>query len=457
MTAAALPFAALPLALGGVMPAAAAAELIPDGRATVLHHGPTPWSMENGLGGALCEAPKICREVAYDWIISLGPIEFGVQGNVRRLNSAIKSVGTSPKIVYAFSGGAWDAAGWLDDHADDLNAPDPDDLSFVLTGNGGRKYGGSNTWLYGDLLATPTDTQYDVLDIAREYDPIADFPANPFNVLAYANAVAAFISVHLEYDEVDLDDPDNIVWKEGNTTYVFAKTEHLPLLQGFYDWGLGSLVEDLEPGLKKAIDKAYNRTWLEGKEPQGEVNTLNSTQEESRSALTSFLVADGDEGNGDDDSVGATGDKKSWAARLAATGAADDAGKGSIGDVTQDPGTDDPETAETEAGTAAGEVPAVAATGDTDDSVDATDGKGGDDGDGAGSTAAGGTPSSSAAAGDTPTGGKHRAPRHGIKKVTRSAKVRGAGGGVFGRARAVADSAKSSNSSTSPSSSDSDS
>ena len=88
--------------------------------------------------------------------------------------------------------------------------------------------------------------------------------------------------MHLSYDEADLDDPDNIVWKEGNTTYVFVPTEHLPLLQGFYDCGLGSLVEDLEPGLRKAIDKAYNRTWLEGKEPQGEASTLSSTQEVSR-------------------------------------------------------------------------------------------------------------------------------------------------------------------------------
>ncbi|KRE33162.1 hypothetical protein ASG82_23370 [Mycobacterium sp. Soil538] len=277
MTAAALPFAAaLPLAFGTLPAAVAAAgsasSLIPDGPATVLHHGPTPWDMDENLGGALCDAPKVCRAVSYDWIQPYGPIEIGMAENVRRLDWAIHYVGTGPKIVYGFSGGARVASVWLRDHADDADAPDPDQLSVVLIGNGGRKYGGVNGWFWGDLLTTPTDTQYDVVDIAREYDPIADFPSNPFNLLALANGIAAFSYVHLRYDEVDLDDPDNIVWKEGNTTYVYVPTEHLPLLQGFYDAGLGSLVEGIEPRLREIIDSAYNRTWLEGKPTQGEQN-----------------------------------------------------------------------------------------------------------------------------------------------------------------------------------------
>ncbi len=278
MTAAALPIAAtLPLTIGGAaMPAAAAAAtasvspVIPPGPATVLHHGPTPWDMADNLGGALCEAPKVCKEVSYDWIQPYGPIEFGVKENVARLDWAIDHVGTDPKIVYAFSGGARIASVWLQDHAKDKDAPAPEDLSFVLLGNGGRKYGGVNGWFWGDLLRTPTDTQYDIVDVAGEYDPIADFPTNPFNLLAVANGVAAFVYVHLRYDEVDLDDPDNIVWKEGKTTYVYAPTEHLPLLQGFYDLGLGSLVADIEPKLREIVDKAYDRTWLEGKPTLGE-------------------------------------------------------------------------------------------------------------------------------------------------------------------------------------------
>ena len=94
-----------------------------------------------------------------------------------------------------------------------------------MIGNGGRKYGGVNGWWYGNLLSTPTDTEYEIVDIAREYDPVADFPRNPFNLLARANAIAALHYVHMSYDEVDLDDPANIVWTEGNTTYVSSRPE----------------------------------------------------------------------------------------------------------------------------------------------------------------------------------------------------------------------------------------
>jgi diacyltrehalose acyltransferase len=288
MTAMAVPFAAaLPLTIGGgSMPAALAAAtvaspLIPPGPATVLHHGPTPWAMDDYLGGALCEAPKTCKEVRYDWIQPYGPIEIGAAENVARLDKEIHKKTDDPKIVYGYSGGARIASIWLQDHAGDKDAPAPQDLSFVLLGNGGRKYGGVNGWFWGDLLKTPTNTQYDIVDVAKEYDPIADFPTNPFNLLAVANGVAAFAYVHLRYDEVDLDDPDNIVWKEGKTTYVYVPTEHLPLLQGFYDAGMGDLVADLEPKLREIIDKAYDRSYLEGKPTQGELNGEAPTDDEA--------------------------------------------------------------------------------------------------------------------------------------------------------------------------------
>ncbi|VEG52746.1 PE-PPE domain-containing protein [Mycolicibacterium aurum] len=273
MAVAAMPLAALPLTLGITTPSAAAAALIGDDAATVLTHGPTPWAMADNLSGALCAEPKVCREVSYQWIISLGETEVGVDTNVETLDYAIKNLTADgagdKKIVYAFSGGARVASVWLQDHADDVDAPDADDLTLVLIGNGGRKYGGVNGWWYGDTLLTPTDTQYSVVDVAREYDPIADFPDDPFNVVALANALAAFYYVHLDYSDVDLDDGGNYVWTEGNTTYVFVPTENLPLLQGLRDLGLDSLADRWEGSLRDIIDQAYDRDYLEGVEPQG--------------------------------------------------------------------------------------------------------------------------------------------------------------------------------------------
>ena len=305
MTAATLPVAAFPLAFLGPVPVASAAQVIPEGPATVLHHGPTPWAMDQNLGGALCEDPKVCREVYYQWIIPMGLVEIGVAENVGALDAAIKKAAADPiapedTIVYAFSGGARVASKWLQDHGTDHESsgatPSPQDLSFVLIGNGGRKYGGLNGWWYGDALLTPTDTDYAVVDIAREYDPIADFPKNPFNLLALANAIAAFDYIHMTYEDVDLDDPENIVWTEGNTTYVHVPTKNLPLLQGFRNFGLGWLVDSWEEPLREIIDQAYDRTWLEGKPAQGEqgdptLQAVLADHSASRSAGRS-LVAD---------------------------------------------------------------------------------------------------------------------------------------------------------------------
>ena len=306
LVAAAFPLAGVP-ALGAAPTVAGAAELLGDDAATVLHHGPTPWDMTNNLSGEPCEEPRVCREVYYQWILPLGTVEIGVDSNVETLDYAIKNITADgagdKKIVYAFSGGARVASVWLDEHADDVDAPDAEDLTFVLIGNGGRKYGGINGWWYGDALLTPTDTQYSVIDVAREYDPIADFPDNPFNLLALANALAAFYYVHLDYSDVDLDDDANYVWTEGNTTYVFVPTDDLPLLQGLRDLGLDWLADEWEEPLREIIDEAYDRDYLEDVEPQGEqspveesadlveISSLSAVQDSTSEEATSDDVA----------------------------------------------------------------------------------------------------------------------------------------------------------------------
>lgn len=267
---AALPFMALPLTLAGPLPTSAAAanasatsELIPPGPATVFHTSPTPWSVPHHLGGVLCADTLACQEVYYQALQSYGPIEIGLAENVQRLDFAINNT-SGDKIAYGFSGGARVVSKWLEQQAES-GAP-AEDTNIVLVGNSGRKYGGINGFFWGrlfNILMTPTDTDYDVLDVAREYDPIADFPDNPFNLLALANAWAGFNSIHLGYSQDDLDAPGNYVWKEGNTTYVYIPTEHLPILQGLRDLGLGELADQWEAPLREIINQAYDRDYLE--------------------------------------------------------------------------------------------------------------------------------------------------------------------------------------------------
>ncbi len=83
-------------------------------------------------------------------------------------------------------------------------SPDAEDLHFILTGNPNRKYGGTRPNWYIER-ATPNDTKYTVLDVAREYDGAADWP-DEFNMLAIANAFPGYFVVHPYYDEVDHED-----------------------------------------------------------------------------------------------------------------------------------------------------------------------------------------------------------------------------------------------------------
>ncbi|WP_099023327.1 PE-PPE domain-containing protein, partial [Mycolicibacterium palauense] len=283
LTAAALPALAMPFSLGPAAVAGAASsgstvsatDLLPaPGTATVLTHGPTPWAMSDNLQGAVCATLAACNEVYYSWIVSVYGLELGVEDNVDRVDFALENT-DGAKVLYAFSGGARVATVWLSEHdgsgADD---PDPSELTVVLIGNGGRKYTGASAVQLGSSWVTP-DTDYTTIDIAQEYDPVADFPNDIvnliFNPLAVANALMAFESIHMNYAQVDLDDPNNIVWTEGNTTYVFVPTEKIPLLNPLRQLGLNDLADALNDPLKKIIDRAYNRDYLpEESEGSGE-------------------------------------------------------------------------------------------------------------------------------------------------------------------------------------------
>ncbi|TPG32264.1 PE-PPE domain-containing protein [Mycolicibacterium hodleri] len=302
MTSAAVMAALLSLA---ITPTAGAASLLPGGDATVLAHGPSPYSMPSNLQGRLCPKSQPCTTVHYEPLIVIlipGVPVLGLAENIAQLDSSIKS-STIPgkKFVFAFSGGARDALGWMQEHSSDVDAPAQGDLSFVLIGNPTRTYGGSSSIIGGGLM-DPNTVPYDVLDIAQQYDFIADFPQNPFNMLALANAVAGFVYLHLDYKNVDVDDPDNYVWTQGKVTYVFAPTENLPLLEPLRRGGMGWLADILNDPLKAIVEQGYDRSWLPAA-PQGamlvdaaaqvswsQLSTLGSTGEAG--ALQDESVAD---------------------------------------------------------------------------------------------------------------------------------------------------------------------
>lgn len=241
------------LALQAVGTAAAADapvfDALPPGPARVLTLSLIPGGNDDDLRGVVCEA-RTCIPVAYPYLERAA--------GVAELDNALRDGLTDRQIVFGYSQGALVSTDWLEEYSGTAAVVPPSELGFVLFGNPARKYGGSRVAL-GDL--TPA-TAYKVLDVSRQYDMASDAPDDSFNLLATINAWAGFSSVHPDYEDVDIYDPANYVWKEGNTTYVFVPTERLPILGFLYGVGLTGLADALDAPLRAQIEKAYDRSYL---------------------------------------------------------------------------------------------------------------------------------------------------------------------------------------------------
>lgn len=146
-------------------------------------------------------------------------------------------------------------------------------VTFVVIGNPTRPNGGIYARFAGEKLPgwtmsgpAPTDTPFHTIDIARQYDFFADFPQDPSNVLAVANAVMGIVYAH-GYTSVTLDpndpryNPGTVVQTYGDTTYYLIPAEHLPLLQPLWDAGVSpEQLGAIEPTLRAFIEKGYDRS-----------------------------------------------------------------------------------------------------------------------------------------------------------------------------------------------------
>ncbi|MFB1294523.1 PE-PPE domain-containing protein [Mycobacterium sp. pW049] len=272
--------AALPVAHP---PAASAATAIDSAPSSVIEVTPLwpVWSLRDALQGSLCSSGG-CDVMPY--------LPFSTTAGVHLLMDRLapadqaRAAAAANTVVFGFSHGAVVAGRWMSQHAGDVDAPSPDQLSFVLIGNPRHGYGGR-------LPAMP-QTQYKVLDIVRQYDPIADFPDNPFNLLALLNIGGGVLSrIHLDYTGVDIDDPANTVWTEGNTTYVFVPTENLPLLAPLRMLGFGWLADVLNDPLKEIVEQAYDRPYL-AEPPEPAEDAAEDVAEDADEAA--LLAADED-------------------------------------------------------------------------------------------------------------------------------------------------------------------
>ena len=153
-------------------------------------------------------------------------------------------------------------------------------VSFVMIGNPNRPNGGILERFEGLEIpilgvtfdgATPTDTNFKTVDITRQYDGYSDFPNNPLNPFATANAIAGIHYVHGDYQSVGLGDA-LYQGSYGDTDYYMIPSRHLPLLMPLDEAGVPSpVVTMLDAPTRVLVEAGYNRTISPGAPTQASI------------------------------------------------------------------------------------------------------------------------------------------------------------------------------------------
>jgi hypothetical protein len=154
-------------------------------------------------------------------------------------------------------------------------------VSFVLIGNPNRPNGGVLSRFQGQQIpilgvtfdgATPTNTNFKTVDVIRQYDGWSDFPLNPLNPLATANAVAGIYYVHGDYQSVGL---GNAIYQGsyGDTQYYMIPSNRLPLLMPLAQAGVPDpVLAVVDAPTRVLVESGYDRTVSPG-QPTG-INVL---------------------------------------------------------------------------------------------------------------------------------------------------------------------------------------
>lgn len=258
-----------------------AVECIPEPVPYIAQFWPFPWAGWGGLTGAKFDV-SVASGIAQLTSDLVGPFNPGAD---------------NPVVIFGYSQGAT-VATHEKGQLSKLSTTDQAAIDFVLIGNPNRPNGGlfERLAMLGTIpildatmgVPTPTDTAMSTVDVAFQYDGVADFPLYPINVLADLNAIAGFWYTHGSYlspDGGDVDrlpngltpaelaaaiaDPANQQITAGSdTTYVLVPTPDLPLLQPLRDFGKATgteflttpLIDLIQPALRVLIETGYDRS-----------------------------------------------------------------------------------------------------------------------------------------------------------------------------------------------------
>ncbi|MEX0580873.1 MAG: PE-PPE domain-containing protein, partial [Mycobacterium sp.] len=261
--------------------------------ATVIQIGGLGWEtldqdiMESTFGGLLNDGTNTFVNIPWDG--KLGTIGASVSSVSDSLYAALVST-PGPKVAVGLSGSTMainDVMRRLEAQRaiDPTSVPSPEDVSFMVAGDAERGllpalvpfFGKAIPGINYTVRPIPV-TAYDITVVKGEYDGAADWPDRPWNLLAFANALAGsgafegpdgeeiFGSIHFDaiftdFTTVPAKNVTTTVNSAGGTTTTYLiPTPSLPILLPLVAQGVPQPVVDaLNSVLKPIVDFGYSR------------------------------------------------------------------------------------------------------------------------------------------------------------------------------------------------------
>ena len=222
------------------------------------------------------------------------PVDYTVATGLTDLQAAmIQQQLADPGAPYVIEGYSQSALIAVDEESD-LAATAADgqqvpDVTVALFGSGNRPDGGIYERLDGLYVpglevdangAEPTDLGIPTVDVAIQYDGLADVPQYPVNLVADLNDLLGIIYEHTSYgsgavaglfpsstplaepftDQYVLGSSEIVMQQTGDTTFYLVPTTELPLLDPLLDVGVPeSVLNIVQPALQVVVEAGYDR------------------------------------------------------------------------------------------------------------------------------------------------------------------------------------------------------
>jgi hypothetical protein len=223
------------------------------------------------------------------------PVDLSVHDGLADLQAAMAAQQLAePGLPYAIEGYSMSALIAVDEEEQlasmAANGQSVPDVTVALFGSGNRPNGGIYERLDGLYVpglgvdangAEPTDLGVPTIDVADQYDGLADVPQFPINPVADLNDLLGIIYVHTSYgdgavpglfpdsaslagpfaDEYVLGSTEIVKQVSGDATFYLVPTQTLPLLDPLLDLGVPqSVLNIVQPALQVLVEAGYDRS-----------------------------------------------------------------------------------------------------------------------------------------------------------------------------------------------------